>query len=214
MKIGNTIINGFFEYKDDLEFTESDLVIRTYVNSDNINIRRIFYVKSNVIGVQPELDLSETYYEDYFKRVYGNENILTKSNVLTYLGNMFSGLTELGTFNPTLITQDERDQINRSGVWKLADGSGTVLVYVCQTESFMITTDKTKIFIRFGSNNSDGTVSWGLDTLVSGNASEIVSNQIAELNALRKLLKDTISKYNDLIEAFAPEFSNEFINFE
>ena len=204
MRAGNQIVNGIFEFNESLEYTENDIVIRTYLDSEGNEFRRLYKVNSTVVGVKPELDLSETYFIDYFKSAYSGSDILTKSTVDSYIRSNFAGFNENGIFSPEEISESSVTSINTSGMWYITATEQYVVVYISLPQSFMLLYKSDgSISFRFGDTVEDQShnisVTWSEIHTVNGRVDDLVSQHITSLNSLEVLLRDRITQYDDLI---------------
>lgn len=210
MKIGSQIINGFFEYNDQLEYTESDVIFYSGLDSEGNTVRRIFYVKTNALGIDPLKDLSEVYFVDYFKYVYGNSSILTKSTVLTYLRNIFVGINEDGTYERQVINLSNVTSINNSGIWQIADSDREVVVFKGSDKAYMLISSPTYLALRVGSVDSLGKITWGSLTDISSNMTSVASEYLNKLNSLEVLMRAKIEEVHDTMEALTQTFTEEY----
>jgi hypothetical protein len=204
MKLGNQVINGFFEWNPDWVFTQGDLILRVYSNSGVPN-SQIFYTKTEVTGVDPIEDVNETYFEDYFKRTYQNSDILTKSNIETCIQNYFQGISDGGIFTPINITSNDILSVNRSGVYKLVDAPDLdtyAIIYSMLVNPIMLILSPSSISFRVGTwNNED--ISWGPLHYVSANIVTESSRYLNKLDALHNLYQAKILELQDRIDALS-----------
>lgn len=193
MKIQNQIINGFFEYSPNLIFTQGDIIL--YVDP---NQSRLFRVKSEVKGVNPLVDINETYYEDYFLKVYGSTNVLTKSNVQTYLNSFISGLSTNSDGELDLISIAETDltKINKTCVFTTGGKKGFAIIN--RYYSFMLVTSTDSAYYRVGSK-AGYYYSWGPIQNIGTNLDNIISSELANIEEMKTLLANKIQEFNDKI---------------
>lgn len=210
MKIGSQVINGMFEYTDQLEFTQDDIIFYSGVDSEGKPIRRIFYVKTNAKGIDPTKDTAETYFVDYFKYTYGSGQILTKSTILSYLREIFVGISEDGVFEPQIIRLSDVTTINNSGIWRIADSDRKVVVFKGNPTSYMLIQSDTYLALRVGEANNVGNIVWGQLVDISSNMQSVASEYLNKLNSLEVLMRAKIAEVHDTMEALTNVFSEEY----
>jgi len=202
MKIGNQIILGMFEYNSQIEYTEGDIVFYTFTDNLGNAVRKLYHVKTNVVGVLPEEDSNELYYVDYFKWNYSESNVLTESKLQSYLNQVFSGINyQTGDFGAISIS--DPGTVRTSGIWRWEGQpeDTNIISLVGSDIAYMIYESVSYLGYRKGVFSNGRLDGWEPLVVVNLSDSNLLSEYLGKLQTLDLLLHGKIKELYDEIEA-------------